>query len=453
MTRRDFLHASALALPAAAQRKRLPNVVLIFADDLGWGDLGCYGGSLRTPHLDSLARDGMRFNHFYSANPVCSPSRASLLTGRYPTRVGVPRVLFPKDTTGLNDGETTIAQMLRSLGYRSMCVGKWHLGHLPPHLPTSRGFDEYFGIPYSNDMTPRPLMQNLETIEEPAKLETLTPRYTERAVRFIDRSQDSPFFLYMPHTYPHIPLAASERFRGKSPHGMYGDVLEELDWSVGEVLGALRAHGLEDNTLVLFSSDNGPWFQGSPGRLRGRKGMTWEGGVRVPLLARLPGRIPQGRVSDAVASTMDVLPTVARLTGARLPDRPLDGVDLWPVLAGEQKELEREALLYFDNLYVQCARRGRHKLHLARYNNVTYSPAPASGRVNLPLPKPELYDLVADPDESYDIAPERPEVVRDLQARVERLIATFPDEIRKAHEDTKARAVVPPAAGALPRGQ
>jgi arylsulfatase len=445
MTRRTFLQAAAGAALAA---ERPPNVVLIYADDLGYGDLGCYGGAIKTPHLDSLARDGARFTHFYSANPVCSPSRAALLTGRYPTRVQVPRVFFPYDTGGLPAEETTIARMLKARNYRTMCIGKWHLGHHPRHLPTSHGFDEYYGIPYSNDMNPRWLMHNTSVIEQQATLETLTPRYTEQAVRFIGQSKDAPFFLYLPHTYPHIPLAASRRFRGRSPHGIYGDVLEELDWSAGEVLQALRTAGAEDNTLVLFSSDNGPWFQGSPGPLRGRKGLTWEGGVRVPLLARLPGRIPGGRVCHGVASTMDILPTVAKLCSVPPPAVPLDGIDIGPLLSGQAAELEREALLYFDNWNVQCARRGRWKLHVSRYNNVTYSPAPAGGRVNVPV-RPELYDLVADPDESYDVAGKHPEIVQDLQARIDRLLAGFPAEAQKAYAEMKARPLSRNATGAV----
>jgi arylsulfatase A len=451
--RRDFLKAAAAGLAAAPGRAattKSPNVVLIYADDLGYGDLGCYGSSLRTPNLDKMASEGTRFTHFYSANPVCSPSRAALLTGRYPTRAGVPRVLFPRDTVGLPESETTTAQMLKAKNYRTMCVGKWHLGHHPQYLPTSRGFDEYFGIPYSNDMDPPVLLHNTETVEARATLETLTQRYTDRAVNFIEKSKDQPFFLYMPHTFPHIPLAASPRFRGKSPAGLYGDVIEELDWSVGEVLGAVKKHGLDDNTLVLFSSDNGPWYQGSPGRLRGRKGMTWEGGVREPFIARMPGRIPKGRVSDAVTSTMDLLPTIAHLCEVQPPKNALDGINIWDVLSGKRQQTEREALLYFDNLYVQCARLGRWKLHIARYSNVTYSPAPAGGRMNLPI-RPELYDLIADPDESFDVADKNPQIVADIQSRIEKLIAGFPEEIRKAHAETKALKPVFPSAGALPR--
>ena len=441
LTRRALLGQLGVAAIAAPRKK--PNVILIYADDLGYGDLGCYGSKIRTPHLDRLAREGMRFTHCLSANPVCSPSRAALLTGRYPTRVGVPRVLFPVDKEGMPDGEMTIAQMLKPEGYKTMCVGKWHLGHNEAFLPTNRGFDEYYGIPYSNDMNPRPLLHSVpgkvETVEETATLETLTPRYTEQAVRFIESSKDTPFFLYMPHTYPHIPMAASASFRGKSPLGLYGDVVEELDWSVGQLLATLKKHRLERDTLVVFSSDNGPWFQGSPGSLRGRKGATLEGGVRVPMIVSMPGSVAAGKVSDALVSTMDMLPTFAKLTGAKLPAKPLDGIDLWPVLSGKQTSIEREALIYFDGWHAQCIRKGNYKLHVARFNSQVYSPAPAGGRVNLPLAKAELYELSVDPAESYDIAPERPEVVREMTVKLETLLAGFPAEVRKARAETLAR--------------
>jgi arylsulfatase len=453
LDRRDFLKTAAAAffVPLLQAAERPPNIIFIYADDLGYGDLACYGSSIPTPNLDRMAAEGMRFTQFYSANPVCSPSRAALLTGRYPTRVGVPRVLFPSDTAGLPDSEMTIAQMLKAKGYKTMCIGKWHLGHLPQFLPTNRGFDEYFGIPYSNDMNPRPLIHNLETLEEPAKLETLTPRYTEQALKFIERAKNGPFFLYMPHTYPHIPLAASEQFRGKSPAGLYGDVIEELDWSVGRVLEALKKHGTDNNTLVMFSSDNGPWFQGSPGKLRGRKGTTYEGGVREPFIARFPGRIPAGPVCKGVSSTMDILPTLARLCGAALPPKALDGIDIWPMLSGQKQEIEREALLYFDNWHVQCAHWGKWKLHFTRYNAAPYNPAPPGGRINLPLPRPELYNLERDQDESYDVAPENPEVVKEILHRVERMIEGFPEEVKKAYQETRSKQVDVSNVGQVPR--
>ena len=423
---------------------------MIYADDLGYGDLGCYGSKIRTPNLDRMAAEGIRFTQFYSANPVCSPSRAALLTGRYPTRTGVPNVIMAPDKTGLADTETTLAALLKAQGYKTMCIGKWHLGHQPQYLPTKRGFDEYYGIPYSNDMTPRPLMHNTETLEEPAVLETLTARYTQQALAFIERSKASPFFLYMPHTFPHIPLAASTRFRGKSPLGLYGDVVEELDWSVGEVLAKLKKEGLDNQTLVMFSSDNGPWYQGSPGHLRGRKGSTYEGGVREPFLALFPGRIPRGAVCRGIAGTIDVLPTVARLTGAPLPKLPLDGIDIWPLLSGAKPSLERDALLYFDGWNLQCARWKQWKLHVARYNTFAYSPAPGGGRVNLPLQRPELYDIEQDPTEAYDTAAENPAVVTEITARIDRLIPGFPAEVQQAWANTRERQTAAHPTGALP---
>ncbi len=452
MQRRDFLTLSAAAALNAAETTP-PNVVMIYCDDLGYGDLGCYGSKIPTPNLDRMAAQGVRFTHFYSANPVCSPSRASLLTGRYPTRVGVPRVFFPADKTGLAQDEQTIANVLKARGYATKCVGKWHLGHEPAYLPTSRGFDEYFGIPYSNDMNPRLMLKDKETAEQVALLETITPRYTEQAVSFIERNKTKPFFLYMPHTYPHIPLAASDRFRGKSAHGLYGDVIQEIDWSVGQVLDALKKNGLEKNTLVMFSSDNGPWFQGSPGPLRGRKGQTYEGGVRVPFIARMPGKIPAGRVLEAIGSTMDILPTVAKLTGASLPAKPLDGVDIWPLLSGQKKEHTREALLYFDNWDLQCARLGKWKLHVGRYNSFIYGPAPATGRVNLRLRPAELYNLAEDPDESFDVSMKYPEIVKDLEARIAKALPSFPEEVQKAWRDTEGRKTGPSEPGRLPRLQ
>ena len=456
MTRRDvlggFVGAAMAGSAAGAQTAGKPNIVFIFCDDLGYGDLGCYGSKIRTPNLDRMAAEGMRFTNFCSADPVCSPSRAALLTGRYPTRVGVPRVFFPQDKDGLNTDETTLANVLKAAGYKTMCIGKWHLGRPAEYLPTSRGFDEYFGIPYSNDMTPRVLLHNTEVIEEPAALDTLTKRYTEQALRFIRESKNAPFFLYMPHTFPHIPLGASADFRGKSAEGLYGDVVEELDWSVGQVLGALKENGLESNTLVMFSSDNGPWYQGSAGKLRGRKNTTYEGGVREPFIARWPGHVPKGRVSDVVCSMMDVFPTVSKLCGAKLPEKPLDGLDIWPVLSGRTQQMERDPLLYFNVWDLQCARWGDWKLHVARHNTAAYAPAPPGGIHNFALPKPELYNLASDPDESYDVAPEHPGIVQKMQAKIASMLTTFPEPVRAAWEETKKRATDPGTSiGAWPR--
>jgi arylsulfatase A len=361
-------------------------------------------------------------------------------------------VLFPRDTGGLNLDEVTLANVLRDRGYRTMCIGKWHLGCPPQYLPTSRGFDSYFGIPYSNDMTPRVLMRDTRVIEQPAVLETLTPRYTEEARRFIEKSKAGPFFLYMPHTFPHIPLAASPRFRGKSAEGLYGDVVEEIDWSVGEVFHTLERNDLDRNTLVMFSSDNGPWYQGSPGKLRGRKNSTYEGGIREPFLARWPGAIPAGHVSNALASMMDVFPTTARLCGAALPPKPLDGIDIWPLLAGQKDSIERPPLLYFDNWDLQCARWMNWKLHIARHNTAPYTPAPPSDRHSFLLPKPELYNLATDPDESYDVAGKNPQIVSQIQDKIAEMLKTFPEPVQHAYAEVKARIVDPNMpAGAYPR--
>lgn len=453
-TRRDLLKLPALltTLPVTQGANTLPNVILIFCDDLGWGDLGCYGSKIRTPNLDKLAAEGLRFTNFYSANPVCSPSRAALLTGRYPTRVGVPKVLFPQDKTGLNLDEQTLADLLKQRQYKTACIGKWHIGRPDEYLPTRRGFDSYFGIPYSNDMVPRVMMRDAQVIEQTADLATLTPRYTEEAVKFIDGAKGSPFFLYLPHTYPHIPLGASAKFKGKSALGIYGDVVEEIDWSVGEIVAAVKRNGIERNTLIIFSSDNGPWFQGSPGPHRGRKGMTWEGGVRVPCIMRMPGQIPAGRVTASIASTLDIVPTITKLAGAPPPKKQADGIDLWPLLSGKVKSIDRpEVLLYFDEHFLICARWKQWKLHVARFNHVMYSPAPATGRKVLPLVKPELYDLSQDSDESYDVAEAHQDVVNEILGRIERLMPGFPPDIVKAWVDQKARAAIQVPAGSLPR--
>ncbi|HEX6544911.1 MAG TPA: sulfatase [Bryobacteraceae bacterium] len=449
LTRRNALQALGAATLASARAAasapshNAPNIVFILCDDMGYGDLECYGSKIHTPNLNRLASEGIRFTNFNSADPVCSPSRAALLTGRYPTQVGVPRVLFPQDPGGLNLDEKTLANVLKDRGYKTACVGKWHLGRPNEYMPTSRGFDEYLGIPYSNDMNPRVLIHNTDIIENPAKLETLTPRYTEFATDFIRRSKNSPFFLYFPHTFPHIPLAASLRFRGKSSEGLYGDVVEEIDWSVGEVVRAIHEAGIEKNTLIMFSSDNGPWYQGSPGKLRGRKNSTFEGGVREPFIARWPGKIPADKISNGLASMMDVFPTVAKLCDARLPAKPLAGIDIWPMLTGKASSMERPPLLYFNLWNLQCARWMNWKLHVARYNTAPYVPAPRGGVQNYILPHPELYDLSTDPDESYDVAAEHPDIVAKISNKVTDMMKSFPEQVQRAYAEAQQRKVNP----------
>lgn len=423
ITRRDFGTlltgaACGAAFPALAPAPAArPNIVVIFADDLGYGDLGCYGHPIiRTPNLDRMAQEGMRFTQFYSAAPVCTPSRVALMTGRLPGRSGLTRVLNPKSTGGLAASEITIAEALKPLGYATVIVGKWHLGHRPEYLPTRHGFDSYFGIPYSNDMSPMPLVRDDQVIEEKPDQNFLTQRYTEEATKFIRASTKArkPFFAYLPHTFPHVPLHASPKFRGKSPRGLYGDVVEELDWSVGEVLKTLRETGADRNTLVVFSSDNGPWLVkkqdgGSAGLLREGKASTWEGGMREPFLARWPGRIPANVVTPAFGTLMDIFPTAVKISGAKMPaDREYDGADLSPVLF--ENSPGREPLHFYYNAEdLRAARKGPWKLHLA-----TNEPATGGG-----LSKhepPLLYNLTVDPSEKYNVAAENPAVLQELLA-------------------------------------
>ncbi|MBM3786891.1 MAG: sulfatase [Acidobacteria bacterium] len=443
LTRRTFLLSTSLA---AQRTQRRPNLVLIFADDLGYGDLACYGHpTIRTPHLDRMAAEGMRFTQYYSANPLCSPSRASLLTGRLHIRSGINRVLFPWSAGGLPESEITIAQALKPLGYATMIVGKWHLGHLPKYLPTTRGFDHYFGIPYSNDMSlsqwpvaynngpareryvnqPEiPLMEDTQVLESNPDQRQLTRRYTGRAVEFIRGSAKAnrPFFLYFPHTFPHVPLYASAEFEGKSKRGLYGDAVEELDWSAGEIFRVLKETGQDNNTLVLFTSDNGPARMessqreatgGSAGPFRDFKGTTWEGGVREPFLARWPGRIPAGRVSHAFAEAFDVFPTLLAAAGGALPkDREYDGADLSGVLFRNQPG--REPLhFYYQADEIRGVRQGAWKLHLAVSHTFGVDGVSVIER------PPLLYNLEHDPSERFNLAARHPERVGELQKLVE----------------------------------
>ncbi|MFB3825784.1 MAG: sulfatase [Bryobacteraceae bacterium] len=447
MNRRQFLCSMAALAPA--QRRPLPNIVLIYADDLGFGDLGCYGHpTIRTPNLDRLAAEGSRFTQFYSAAPLCSPSRAALMTGRYPVRSGINFVLFPDSEGGLPDSEVTIPEILKKRGYATGMVGKWHLGHLPKYLPTRHGFDSYFGIPYSNDMSLKtnpiyeeinrevgrtrpasvleryralpgiPLMRGEEVIETEPDQSQLTPRYTAEANGFIRKSAASgrPFFMYFAHTFPHVPLAASERFRGRSRRGLYGDAVEELDWSVGEVMKTLAELKLEENTLVLFSSDNGGAVAlgrhgGSNGALREGKATTWEGGMREPFIARWKGRIAPGQVSTDVASTLDILPTLARLTGAGTPQGvTLDGADLAPLL-WEGKGRPQPDFFYYNAGRLRAVRRGPWKAHI-------------TGGPKQPE-RTELYNVETDIAERFNVAEQNPRILAELQEAMQRHQASF----------------------------
>jgi arylsulfatase A len=425
----------------AAAPERPPNVVIIMADDLGYGDLGCYGHpSIRTPHLDRMAQEGLRFTDFYTADAICTPSRAALLTGRYAVRSGMSfprRVLFPESKGGLPPGEITLAEALRARGYATAHIGKWHLGIHAGSRPNDQGFDTSLALPYSNDMDRRadvpadaaksptppvdgwnvPLLRDGQIIERPVDQRTLTLRYTEAAVQFIEQAKDRPFFLYFAHTFPHTPVFASPAFAGRSRRGPYGDAVEELDWSIGRVLDTLRRLGLAENTFVVFTSDNGPWLSmgpqgGSAGILRNGKGTTWEGGFRVPGIAWWPGHIAPG-VSGAVAHTMDLFATSLALAGQKPPaDRPIDGRDLRGLLL-RGETLPTQPFFYYRGDQLVAVRLGAHKLH--RYSFPHFNTPHAKRE-----PGPLLYNLGADPSETYDLSAAHPEIVQQLEALMAR---------------------------------
>ncbi|MEM9586930.1 MAG: sulfatase [Planctomycetota bacterium] len=426
-----------------------PNVVFILCDDLGYGDLGCFGHpTMETPRLDQMAAEGQRWTSFYAPASVCSPSRSGYLTGRYPLRNGCAgsgrrRVFFDNCPNGMPEKEVTIAEMLRDDGYTSICIGKWHLGHQPQNLPTAQGFDQYFGIPYSNDMdaanprpnygelartSPRkqttidhyrvPLLESdregeFTIIERPVQQATLTKRLTDRAVSFIEKNSQKPFFLYLAHPQPHIPLFASDVYHDQSRRGLYGDVLKELDASVGRVLDQLKSSGVDDNTLVIFSSDNGPWsifsfHGGSQGPLNGSKGTSWEGGFRVPAIFRFPGKIPAGSVMRDMACGLDLLPTIAAFTGASVPnDRVIDGVDLSPSLLREEPS-PREDFIFYNGRQVWAARKGPWKMH--------YKSARPKGPME--HDPPILFQLDFDPGEKYNINGHFTEPLDEIDALV-----------------------------------
>lgn len=416
-----------------------PNIIIVFTDDQGYQDVGAFGSpDIQTPHLDRLAAEGVRLTHFRAAQAVCSASRAALLTGTYPNRIGIHGALDHLSKHGLHPEETTIAEVVKPLGYRTALIGKWHLGHHAPFLPTRQGFDEFFGLPYSNDMWPHhperkhyypslPLYENETVVDTLSKQDELTTWYTERVVDFIERAKDEPFFLYLAHSMPHVPLYVSDKFAGKSERGLYGDVIMEIDWSVGQVVEALYTHDIADRTLIIFTSDNGPWLSysghsGSALPLREGKGTSWEGGVRVPFIAWWPGKIPAGSIQDQPAMTIDILPTIAHLTGGDLPERPIDGRNIWPLMQGADGAQTPHAAyyIYYNRNELQAVVMGHWKLYLPHAyrtlasNQVYRDDGVPLNYTQVRIEAPELYDLWHDVSETTNVAGKYPDIVNEM---------------------------------------
>ena len=442
----------------AEEKKPAPNVVIVFTDDQGYQDLSCFGSpNIYTPHLDQIAADGLRLTNFYAAQAVCSASRAALLSGCYPTRIGIKGALFPKSKIGINPMETTLAEMLQEQGYKTGIFGKWHLGHLPKFLPNNHGFDEFMGIPYSNDMWPvdyegnqvdknhpkakrypqLPFFKNFDVVKEIKTIEDqaqLTTELTEAAVDFIERNKDNPFFLYVPHPMPHTPIAVSDKFKGKSDQGRYGDVIMEIDWSVGQIMNKLKEHQLDKNTIFIFTSDNGPWLNfgnhaGSASPLREGKGTAWEGGQREPCVVSYPNGIEGGRVIDTPMMTIDLLPTIAEITGAKLPELKIDGKSVWDIWTGKSNKSPHDAYFFYYK---------SNELHGVRYNDwKLYFPhtyrslnGREGGKDGYPvnydmneIDEIELYDLKNDISESKNVADQHPKIVLEIKS--------LADEMRK----------------------
>jgi len=466
--------AYVLSMNACSQEKesfktQTPNIVLILMDDMGFGDIGTTGANqYETPNLDRMASQGMQFTWYYTPQAVSSASRAGLITGCYPNRIGISGALMPWAKVGINPEETTIAEMLKTKGYHTSVIGKWHLGHHKKFLPLQHGFDEYFGIPYSNDMWPvdfdgvpmrlkdttsgkmrhplLPLIEGNEKVGEVLTLadqDKLTTTYTERAVNFIEEHKKEPFFLYIPHSMVHIPLGVSEKFRGKSKQGMYGDVMMEVDWSIGEILKALERNELDKNTLVIFTSDNGPWLNfgnhaGNTGGLREGKGTSWEGGQRVPCIMRWPGVIPEGEICNKITCAMDILPTMAEITGASLPDKKIDGVSLLPLLLGDKTTVPRHTFYYYYRRNsLEGVQQDYWKLVLPHRGRSYVGMEPGKdgwpGKYStLEIKENELYDLRRDPGERYNIAEYYPEVVKELLSIADEARKDLGDDLTKS---------------------
>lgn len=436
-----FLSATLLFLLSCATDKKetggmnnkRPNIVIILCDDLGYGDLGCFGAEdIETPNIDKMAREGIRFTEFYSASPVCSPSRAALLTGRMPQRMGINSVFFPESYTGLPVEEITLADILKKEGYATGIIGKWHLGHRDQYLPLQRGFDEYFGIPYSNDMQSVVYLRGNKVEEYHVDQHCITKRYTAEAKNFIEHHYKEPFFLYLAHNMPHVPIYASEDFAGTSGRGCYGDVIREIDWSTGQLMDILEKYGILENTLIIFTSDNGPWLVmedhgGSPGILREGKQYTFEGGQRVPAIAMWPAGIPPGQVYDDMALMMDWFPTIATITRSQIPaDRPYDGVDISQVLKGKTAR-EETGFLYFDLSELQAYRYGDWKVKLP-YEGYEGS----KGKKAVPPHPLLLINLKDDPGEQVNLADSLPGKLQEMLARMDsarKAVGTLPPSL------------------------
>lgn len=439
--------------PTNTLESEKPNIILIFADDMAYGDLGTYGATgWQTPHLDQLAAEGIRFTQFYVPHAVCTASRAALLTGAYANRLGLYGALDHTADHGLNPEEITIAEMLKENGYQTGMVGKWHLGHHPEFLPTRQGFDSYFGLPYSNDMWPKhpesknyypplPLIEGEKTIAYLEDQQELTSWYTYKSLEFIEKNQKNPFFLYLAHSMPHVPLFVSDKFKGKSEQGLYGDVMMEIDWSVGEIQKKLKELGLSENTLIIFTSDNGPWLSygghaGLQAGLKEGKGTSWEGGIRVPSIFTWPGKIPAGQVQNQAAMTIDILPTLAKLTNSNLPKLKIDGSDIWPLIQGEKQEL-KPYYAYYNQNELQAVIYGKWKLVFPH----VYRTIPADAEIRndgipvkysyIRLENSQLFDLSQDMEESLDVSAQNPEIVAMLNRFAAEARADMGDALTK----------------------
>lgn len=451
------------AFPVVSQKTTSPNVIIILMDDLGYGDFESYGGaSYVTPQVTKMVSEGMRFTHFYAAQATCSASRAALLTGTYPNRIGINGALFPWSEIAINPKEETLAEILKQKGYRTGMVGKWHLGQEEPYLPLQHGFDEYLGLPYSNDMwpvdfdgspitdssnerakyPPLPLIEGnekvkiIETLEDQAGLTSL---YTDRAIDFIQKNEKNPFFLYVAHSMPHVPIAASDKYKGKSEAGMFGDVMMELDWSIGRIIETLEESNLSEETIVILTSDNGPWLNygnhaGNTAGLREGKGTSWEGGVRVPAIIRWPGTIPAGTVCNKIASTIDILPTIANFCGAELPAKKIDGVDISALWLNEENANPRdEFVYYYDENSLQAIRKDEWKLVFPHEYRTYKKNLPGwdgwPGEQPMDTAEFALYNLRTDPGETLNLKEKFPDIVRELEGIANRYRKELGDDL------------------------